>query len=79
MASAAEAIRDRLAALNLLGRTGDLQVQGRGAAGMQFEQPGDHDHACQANGDRQQSRQACSTPFQEIILCLPAAKARPGQ
>src|ERR1700722_3585408 len=79
MAAATETIGDRLTAQNLFGRDGDLQVQGRSAASMKFEQPDDHDHAYHRDGGREEGCQPRAAPFQELILCPPGSKARSCQ
>ena len=53
VASAAEAVRDRFAALNLLRCARYSCDRSRGCAGIQLEQPDDHDQAYQAGDGRQ--------------------------
>src|SRR5215475_9093648 len=79
MARVAEAVGDGFAALNLRGRTSDLESGNRGIAGVQLEEPTDHERAWQRSGYSQQSRQSHSAPFQEAVLSPPGAGAGPGQ
>src|SRR5262245_22089082 len=58
MARVTEARGDRLSPLNLVGGASHREGWHRGAAGMQFHQPGEREHADESHSGGQQRRQA---------------------
>lgn len=79
MARITEARGDRLPPLNLVGGASHLEGWHWGAAGMQFHQPGEREHADAGHSGGQQRRQARTAPFEHAIGLPPGAAARPAQ
>src|SRR5277367_657934 len=79
MASATETISDSLAALNLTGCSGNLQVRGRGSARAELQQSrtGENDHG--GSNDGQKKRRTYARPFQKTVLAAPGANTKPGE
>src|ERR1700691_1019778 len=79
MASATETVNNRVAALNLIGGPGNLQVRGRGSARAKLQQSraGESDHDG-SNGGQKKCRTR-ARPFQKTVLAAPGANTKPGK
>jgi hypothetical protein len=68
MATAAEAVGDSLAALNLFGSAGDLHVGNWRATTMLLKQSGGRERACAGDSSGRQSGEPWAGPFQKPML-----------
>src|SRR5215468_5485513 len=79
MASAAEAVGERLAARNLFGRRLNLEVGNRGTTATLFDHSRDGERVDRRNYDGQHGREPYAGPFQISILDAIGPDARPDQ
>src|SRR5579863_6005074 len=79
MASATETVDNSLAALNLTGGPGNLQIWGRGSARAKLQQPRAAEREHNASNDGQKKCRTRARPFQKTVLAAPGANTEPGK